>query len=82
VAIVIPRLGAAVMQPVAREPVLDAMRRYVADRVKDRPSQVPEHLVLEVPIASGDEVVGAVILLAPSPQPRRRSSCTWRRSRA
>ncbi len=69
VAIVIPRLGAAVMQPLARDGVLDAMRRYVADRVKDRPSQVPEDLVLEVPIASGDEVVGAVVLLAPSPQP-------------
>jgi sugar diacid utilization regulator len=49
--------------------VLDAMRRYVADRVKDRPSQVPDGLVLEVPIASGDEVVGAVVLLAPSPHP-------------
>jgi sugar diacid utilization regulator len=69
VAIVIPRLGAAVMQPVPRDPVLDAMRRYVADRVKDRPSQVPDGLVLEVPIASGDEVVGAVVLLAPSPHP-------------
>ncbi|CAA9497700.1 MAG: hypothetical protein AVDCRST_MAG13-2073 [uncultured Solirubrobacteraceae bacterium] len=69
VAIVIPRLGEAVMQPVPRDPVLDAMRRYVADRVKDRPAQVPDGLVLEVPIASGDEVVGAVVLLAPSPEP-------------
>jgi sugar diacid utilization regulator len=69
VAIVIPRLGEAVMQPVPRDPVLDAMRRYVADRVKDRPAQVPDGLVLEVPIASGDEVVGAVVLLGPSPEP-------------
>ena len=43
---------------------LTELRRYVADRVKDRPAQVPASLVSEVPIASGDEVVGAVVLLA------------------
>ena len=38
------------------------LRRYVADRVKDRPAQVPEAVAAEVPISSGDEVVGAVLL--------------------
>jgi sugar diacid utilization regulator len=66
VAIIVPRLGAAAMAPHQDEELLDALRRYVADRVKDRPSQVPKGLVAEVPIASGDEVVGSVILLAGS----------------
>src|SRR4051794_25765059 len=63
VAIVIPRLGAAAMAPQRDDEVLDALRRYVADRVKDRPTQVPDGLAAEVPIASGDDVVGTVALL-------------------
>src|SRR3954454_8510640 len=63
VAIVIPRLGAAAMAPQRDDEVLDALRRYVADRVKDRPTQVPDGLAAEVPIASGDDVVGTVVLL-------------------
>jgi hypothetical protein len=66
VAIVIPRLGAGVLIGATekRTPaLLETLTRYVADRVKDRPAQVPEGLVLEVPIASGDEVVGAVVML-------------------
>jgi sugar diacid utilization regulator len=66
VAIVIPRLGAGVLigAPEKRTPaLLETLTRYVGDRVKDRPAQVPEGLVLEVPIASGDEVVGGVVML-------------------
>src|SRR3954452_7921607 len=63
VAIVIPRLGAAVMAPQRDDETLDALRRYVADRMKDRPTQVPDGLAAEVPIASGDDVVGTVVLL-------------------
>src|SRR5260370_37448423 len=51
VAIVVPRLDAAVAAtgggvdaaPV-REGTLEEIRRYVSDRVRDRPSQVPEAL--------------------------------------
>jgi len=73
VAIVVPRLGAAVVAPEAAGGGLGAVRRYVADRVKDRPTQVPAGLVAEAPVTSGDELVGAVILLAgvgapPSPE--------------
>ncbi len=72
VVIVIPRLGAAAMSggptPLPAEEVLEDVRRYVADRVSDRPSQVPAGLVLEVPISSGDEVVGIVVMLH-APQP-------------
>jgi sugar diacid utilization regulator len=66
VAIVVPRLDAAAAAggtSGVREPVLEEVRRYVADRVRDRPSQVPEALAAEVPIQSGDDVVGAVVLL-------------------
>jgi sugar diacid utilization regulator len=68
VAIVIPRLGAAVAAPAAGEEDLATLRRYVADRVKDRPAQVPSTVGAEVPIMSGDDVVGAVLmLLGPAP---------------
>jgi sugar diacid utilization regulator len=66
VAIVVPRLGTTVVGGWDDVPgaIVEELRRYVDDRSKDRPSQVPEILTAEVPIASGDEVVGAVVLLA------------------
>jgi sugar diacid utilization regulator len=69
VAIVIPRLGAAVAAPAATEEDLAVLRRYVADRVKDRPAQVPPTVGAEVPIMSGDDVVGAVLMLTGATQP-------------
>src|SRR5690242_3555234 len=63
VAIVIPRLGAAVAAPAVAEEDLATLRRYVADRVKDRPAQVPPAVGAEVPIMSGDDIVGAVLML-------------------
>ncbi len=61
VAIVVPRLGAAA----ASGPVADlaAMRRYVSERSRSRAAAVPAGVVAEVPIASGDEQLGAVLLL-------------------
>jgi PucR family transcriptional regulator, purine catabolism regulatory protein len=67
VAIVVPRLGAAVAG--GRDPMpggdagREELRRYVADRVADRPARVPESVAAEAPISSGDELVGAVLLL-------------------
>ncbi len=63
VAIVIPRLGAVAAAPDASEEELGVLRRYVADRVKDRPAQVPPAIAAEVPIMSGDDIVGAVLML-------------------
>ena len=65
VAIVVPRLGATVVTPggVDTDAAREELRRYVADRVADRPSRVPERVAAEAPIASGDEIVGAVLLL-------------------
>ena len=82
VAIVIPRLGAAVAAPAAGEEDLATLRRYVADRVKDRPAQVPPTVGAEVPIMSGDDIVGAVLMLTGPAEPARRraTSCTSRPS--
>jgi len=68
VAIVVPRLGVAVAAPAASPAAaaLPALRRYAADRVKDRPVEVPGALVAEAPIATGDDVVGIVALVAGS----------------
>ncbi len=65
VAIVVPRLGAAVLAPPGGplSERLPELRRYVADRVADRLSHAPRGLAIEIPIASGDEVVGSVLLL-------------------
>src|SRR3954465_9704202 len=66
VAIVVPRLDAAVAsgpEGTGRGSTVAEIRRYVGDRVRDRPSQVPEALAAEAPIQSGDDVVGAVVLL-------------------
>jgi sugar diacid utilization regulator len=74
VAVVVPRLGAASVAPeAAAEPdALDTLRRHVADRVRDRPTPLPECVLAEVPIRSGDELVGVVALLRgdalPSPE--------------
>jgi sugar diacid utilization regulator len=61
VAIVVPRLGAAA----ASGPVADlgALRRYVSERARSRAAAVPPGIVAEVPIATGDEQLGAVLLL-------------------
>jgi sugar diacid utilization regulator len=65
VAIVVPRLGAAVTSDGAGTAAdLSALRRYVGERVKDRPAPVPPGVAVEVPISSGDETIGAVILLS------------------
>jgi sugar diacid utilization regulator len=65
VAIVVPRLGAAVIAPQGgpMDDRLPELRRYVADCVADRLSHAPRGLAIEIPIASGDEVVGCVLLL-------------------
>jgi sugar diacid utilization regulator len=62
VAILVPRLAVATVAPVAAE--LGELERYVADRVADRPANVPECVALEAPIASGEELIGMVVLLA------------------
>jgi sugar diacid utilization regulator len=72
VAIVVPRQGAAVLAPVGATD-LAALKRYVADRLKDKPVEVPEGVAAEVPIVAGDERLGAVMLIgadgaAPRPE--------------
>jgi DNA-binding PucR family transcriptional regulator len=62
VAIVVPRLGAAAASRGAPAD-LAALRRYVGDRTRDRPAQVPAGILAEVPIASGDEAIGSVLMV-------------------
>ena len=62
VAIVVPRLGAATASRGATDD-LRPLRRYVGDRFKERPAQVPAGVLAEVPIASGDETIGSVLML-------------------
>jgi sugar diacid utilization regulator len=61
VAIVVPRLGVAVAS--SPEADLGALRRYVGERLAGRAAGVPEGVAAEVPIASGDERLGAVALM-------------------
>jgi sugar diacid utilization regulator len=69
VAIVVPRLGVAVASP-GGEGVLGAVRRYVSEQGRGRVAPVPGEVVAEVPIASGDERIGGVVLLQPGrPEP-------------
>ncbi|MDP2709587.1 MAG: helix-turn-helix domain-containing protein [Solirubrobacteraceae bacterium] len=65
VVIVVPRLGAAALAPrgAPASDRLPELRRYVGDCVADRPANPPRGLAVEIPIASGDEMVGCVLLL-------------------
>jgi sugar diacid utilization regulator len=59
VAVVVPRLGVAVASA-GGEGALGAVRRYIVEQ-----RSVPPEVVAEVPIASGDERIGGVVLLDP-----------------
>ncbi len=69
VAVVVPRLGVAVVSD-GGEGALQAVRRYMGEQARGRVAPVPAEVVAEVPIASGDERIGGVVLLAPGrPEP-------------
>ena len=69
VAVVVPRLGVAVVSD-GGEGALQAVRRYIGEQGRGRVAPVPADVVAEVPIASGDERIGGVVLLAPGrPEP-------------
>ena len=67
VAICVPRLGISVASPDASSAIVEEVAHYVGDRTRDRPAEVPSALTSEIPITSGDEVVGAVVLLKGPP---------------
>src|SRR4051812_22259870 len=67
VAVVVPRLGACALAPDGPEP--EGLRPWVADRVKDRAGTRPGVVLSDVPITSGDDVVGAVVLLRGGAEP-------------
>jgi PucR family transcriptional regulator, purine catabolism regulatory protein len=69
VAVVVPRLGVQVAGGAPAAGALAEVGRYVTDRLRDRPAQVPDAVAAEVPVASGDEVIGAVVLLTGTEEP-------------
>jgi sugar diacid utilization regulator len=70
VAIVVPRLAATVVAGTEPdERTLEELGRYIADQVRGRTTKRPEAVVAEAPIATGDDPVGAVLLLAGSGEP-------------
>jgi PucR family transcriptional regulator, purine catabolism regulatory protein len=69
VVIVVPRLGVSVASA-GGEAALGGVRRYVGEQGRGRVVPVPAEVVAEVPIASGDERIGGVVLLQPGrPEP-------------
>ena len=69
VAIVVPRHDVAVCSPpaAAGSGVLGSLRRSVVERARGRPVALPDAVVAEAPIRSGDELLGVVALVgAPS----------------
>jgi sugar diacid utilization regulator len=73
VAIVVPRIGATAVAP-ARSPAAGSvgeLRRYVSERLRDRPVSVPAAVAAEVPVAAGDEILGAAVLLEGAGAPAR-----------
>jgi hypothetical protein len=69
VAVIVPRLGVAVASA-GGEGTLADVRRYVGEQSRGRLPPVPPEVVAEVPIASGDERIGGVVLLTPGrPEP-------------
>ena len=60
VAVVVPRLGAAVVSSGGE---VGAVRRYVGERCRGRPVPVPPGVTAEAPIQSGGELLGGVLLL-------------------
>ncbi|HET8758995.1 MAG TPA: helix-turn-helix domain-containing protein [Solirubrobacteraceae bacterium] len=69
VVIVVPRLGVAVASA-GGEKALRGLRHYIGEHGRGRVAPVPAEVVAEVPIASGDERIGGVVLLQPGrPEP-------------
>ena len=68
VAVLVPRLDAAVASPGARAD-LAALRRYVTERCRGRPVPVPSGVAGEAAIQSGGEIVGGVLLLGDPTSP-------------
>lgn len=61
VAIVLPPSDIAAAAP--EDERLPALERYVAERLEGRPAKVPAGVAAEVAVRSGDEPLGAVLLL-------------------
>jgi sugar diacid utilization regulator len=75
VAVVIPRRALSIA-PIDHAPPDEqaALQRWVADRVRGRPSAVPPDVIAEAPIRLREEIVGVVALLRSDPPARPEAS--------
>ena len=69
VAIVVPRHDVAVAAPEhgPAAAALPGLRRYVGERARGRPAPVPDAVLAEATIGSGDELMGVVALVSGTP---------------
>jgi hypothetical protein len=69
VALIVPRLELVAGSPELGAAELGRLRAYALARCSGRVAPVPPGVVAEVPIASGSELLGVVLLLRASPPP-------------
>jgi hypothetical protein len=72
VAIVLPAIDVAVIEPYSSEHQLAALRRYASDRLLPVPVQPPPELIAAVAVRSRNEPLGFALLLGADPHPRAR----------
>jgi hypothetical protein len=72
VAIVLPAIDVAVIEPYSSEHQLAALRRYASDRLLPVPVQAPPGLLAAVAVRSRDEPLGFALLLGADPHPHAR----------
>jgi sugar diacid utilization regulator len=48
----------------------DAVRRYLAERSRGRPAPVPAEVACELPIGTGDRMLGSILTLSAAPEAR------------
>jgi hypothetical protein len=69
VAIVLPQADLTVAEPRIPAARLAALSRYVSERLAGRAANVPPQIAAEVPVRSGDERLGSVVLIGARPSP-------------
>ncbi len=71
VVLIVPRLEVLAPSADVRAEDLPELRRYVLERCRGRVAPVPAGVAAEVPIATGAELLGAVLLLGDAPAGER-----------
>ena len=75
VAIVLPAVDVAVVEPDLGDARSAELSHYVNERLSGRPAKLPGGVVAEVAVDSGDERLGCVMLVKASPHRSRTRCC-------